>query len=50
MAPDIAALTEARDRAVTLGATLRLDRSDDPDEPLYALADPMGHTFCIFVA
>ena len=47
--PDVTALTEARDRALALGATLRLDRSDDPEEPLYALADPMGHTFCIFV-
>ena len=47
--PDVAALTEARDRALELGATLRYDRSDDPDEPLYVLADPDGHTFCIFV-
>lgn len=46
---DVSALLEARDRAFELGATLRLDRSDDPEEPLYALADPMGHTFCIFV-
>jgi catechol 2,3-dioxygenase-like lactoylglutathione lyase family enzyme len=46
---DVAALTEARDRALELGATLRYDRSDDPEEPLYALADPDGHTFCIFV-
>lgn len=26
-----------------------LDRADDPDEPLYVLADPSGHPFCIFV-
>ena len=25
-----------------------LDRTDDPDEPLYVLADPAGHPFCIF--
>ena len=31
-------------------ATLRLDRSDDPEEPLYVYADPAGHPFCIFVA
>jgi hypothetical protein len=32
-----------------LGAELRLDRTDDPVEPLSALADPAGHTFWIFV-
>jgi hypothetical protein len=47
--PDVAALTEARDRAVALGATLRYDRSDDPEEPLHVFADPAGHPFCIFV-
>lgn len=47
--PDRAALDRQRDRAVALGAELRLDRSADPGEPLYALADPAGHTFCIFV-
>jgi hypothetical protein len=47
--PDIAALTEARDSALALGATLLLDRTDDPDEPLYVFADPMGHPLCIFV-
>jgi catechol 2,3-dioxygenase-like lactoylglutathione lyase family enzyme len=47
--PDRAALDRQRDRALALGAALRLDRSADPGEPLYALADPAGHTFCIFV-
>lgn len=47
--PDVAALTKARDRALALGATLLLDRTDDPDEPLYVFADPMGHPFCVFV-
>lgn len=47
--PDRAALDRQRDRALALGAELRLDRSEDPGEPLYALADPAGHTFCIFV-
>jgi catechol 2,3-dioxygenase-like lactoylglutathione lyase family enzyme len=47
--PDRATLERQRDRALALGAELRLDRTDDPEEPLYALADPAGHTFCIFV-
>ena len=47
--PDRAALDRQRDRALALGAELRLDRTDS-EEPLYALADPAGHTFCIFVA
>ncbi len=32
------------------GATLLLDRTADEGEPLYVLADPSGHPFCIFVA
>lgn len=48
--PDTAALEQQRERAVALGAGLLLDRTDDPDEPLYVLADPAGHPFCIFVA
>jgi catechol-2,3-dioxygenase len=48
--PDRAALERHRHRALALGAELRLDRSDDPDEALYVLADPAGHMFCIFVA
>ena len=47
--PDVAALAAARDHALSLGATLLRDRSDDPDEPLYVFADPAGHPFCIFV-
>jgi hypothetical protein len=38
------------ERAVRLGGRLRLDRADDPDEPLRVYADPAGHPFCIFVA
>jgi hypothetical protein len=38
-----------RDRALALGATELLDRTDDQDEPLYVFADPAGHPFCIFV-
>ena len=48
--PDAADLEAQRARAEALGAELRLDRSQDPDEPLYVLADPAGHPFCIFVA
>jgi catechol 2,3-dioxygenase-like lactoylglutathione lyase family enzyme len=45
-----AELQRHRDRAESLGAKLLLDRTDDLDEPLYVLADPSGHPFCIFVA
>ena len=47
---DADALQRQRARAEALGAVLVLDRTDDPDEPLYVLADPAGHPFCIFVA
>jgi catechol 2,3-dioxygenase-like lactoylglutathione lyase family enzyme len=43
-------LQRHRERAESLGAELLLDRTDDEDEPLYVLADPSGHPFCIFVA
>ena len=33
-----------------MGARLRLDRSEDADEPLRVYADPSGDLFCIFVA
>ena len=42
-------LKRQRARAEELGAELRLDRFDDEEEPLYVLADPAGHPFCIFV-
>jgi Glyoxalase-like domain len=38
------------ERPIRLGARLRLDRSEDPDEQLRVYADPSGHTFCIFLA
>jgi catechol 2,3-dioxygenase-like lactoylglutathione lyase family enzyme len=47
---DIASLERQRSRAEALGAALLLDRTDDPEEPLFVLADPSGHPFCIFVA
>ncbi len=48
--PAVADLDGQHRRAVELGATMLLDRSDDPDEPLRVYADPAGHPFCIFVA
>jgi hypothetical protein len=43
-------LERQRERAEALGATILLDRTVVPDEPLYVFADPAGHPFCIFVA
>jgi hypothetical protein len=37
------------ERAMSLGARLLYDRSDDPEEPLRVYADLAGHPFCIFV-
>ena len=48
--PDRETLETQHRRALGLGAELLLDRTDDPDEPLYVYADPAGHPFCIFVA
>jgi len=39
-----------RERAEALGAELVLDRTEDPDEPLFVFADLAGHPFCIFTA
>ena len=38
------------ERALRLGARLRLDRSEDADEQLRVYSDPSGHLFCIFLA
>jgi catechol 2,3-dioxygenase-like lactoylglutathione lyase family enzyme len=35
-------------RAQALGAKLLLHRTDEPQEPLYVLADPAGHPFCLY--
>ncbi len=48
--PTVADLEVAHDRALALGATVRLDRSDDSEEPLWVFADPAGHPFCVFVS
>ena len=47
--PDQEELERHRRRAESLGACVLLDRTDDPDEPLWVLADPAGHPFCLFV-
>jgi catechol 2,3-dioxygenase-like lactoylglutathione lyase family enzyme len=47
--PNEEELHRQRARAEGLGARLLLDRTDDRDEPLFVLADPSGHPFCIFV-
>jgi catechol 2,3-dioxygenase-like lactoylglutathione lyase family enzyme len=46
----VAELDEQHDRVLALGGELRFDRSDTPEEPLRAYADPAGHVFCILVA
>jgi catechol-2,3-dioxygenase len=38
-----------RTRAEELGARLLYDRSTEDGEPLYVLADPAGHPFCLLV-
>ena len=47
---DVGELAVQRDRALSLGAKILLDRSADADEPLYVFGDPAGHPFCIFVS
>lgn len=47
---DVEELNAVHDRVMGLGGELRMDRSDDPHEPLRVYADPAGHTFCVFVA
>lgn len=47
---DVEELEMVHRRVLTLGGQLRLDRSDDPEEPLRVFVDLDGHTFCVFVA
>ena len=47
--PTVEELGRHRERAEALGADLLHDRSHDEDEPLYVLADPAGHPFCLLV-
>ena len=48
--PTVEDLQRQRQRAEELGATLLLDRTAEEDEPLYVLADPAGHPFCLLVS
>ena len=48
--PDVMDLMRQRQRAENLGATLLYDRTDDDGEPLFVLADPAGHPFCLLVS
>jgi catechol 2,3-dioxygenase-like lactoylglutathione lyase family enzyme len=48
--PDVPTLRAQHERALSLGARLLADESDDPDEPIFIYADPDGHPFCIYVA
>lgn len=45
----VSELHRQREIAEALGAELVLDRTDEPDEPLFVFADLSGHPFCIFV-
>ena len=47
--PTVEALERHREHAQALGARLLYDRSQDEVEPLYVLADPAGHPFCLHV-
>jgi catechol 2,3-dioxygenase-like lactoylglutathione lyase family enzyme len=42
-------LKRHRELAEALGARLLHDRSNDEEEPLFVLADPAGHPFCLLV-
>ena len=48
--PDRDALEHHRQRAESLGAEVLLDRTAEDGEPLYVLADPAGHPFCLLVS
>lgn len=47
--PTLDELQRHKQRAEDLGATVLLDRTEEEGEPLYVLADPAGHPFCIMV-
>ncbi|MFY1696970.1 VOC family protein [Solwaraspora sp. WMMA2101] len=47
--PTVNELERHRRRAEQLGASLLHDRTQNSEEPLYVLADPEGHPFCILV-
>jgi catechol 2,3-dioxygenase-like lactoylglutathione lyase family enzyme len=47
--PTVEDLQRHRRRAEDLGAKVLLDRTEEGGEPLYVLADPAGHPFCLLV-
>jgi catechol-2,3-dioxygenase len=47
--PTIEDLERHRERAQSLGARVLYDRTHVADAPLYVLADPAGHPFCLLV-
>lgn len=47
--PTVDELARQRERAEELGARLLYDRAQDEGEPLYVMADPAGHPFCLLV-
>lgn len=47
--PTVGDLERHREHAEDLGATVLHDRSQHAVEPLYVLADPAGHPFCLLV-
>lgn len=47
--PTVEDLERHREHAEQLGARVLHDRSHDEREPLYVLADPAGHPFCLLV-
>jgi len=47
--PNRADLERHRARAEELGAVHLLVRTDEEGEPLYVLADPSGHPFCLML-
>jgi catechol 2,3-dioxygenase-like lactoylglutathione lyase family enzyme len=47
--PDRAELDAQHERALGLGAQLRFEDLDEPEQPIRIYADPAGHPFCIFV-
>ncbi|RFA22806.1 VOC family protein [Subtercola boreus] len=49
VAENVDDLREQHALAVSLGASVLEDSTDDPEEAIVIFADPAGHPFCIFV-
>ncbi|WP_066639468.1 VOC family protein [Serinicoccus hydrothermalis] len=47
--PTVEALHRHREHAEELGGRVLYDRTKDDDEPLFVMADPAGHPFCLLV-